>query len=501
MGHTPAMTVRALLCALLLAAASAASGAAPAEAAPDGTLRAVTRPYFHASLHPDTAPTGAEVLRLEFAYDGPRRAAKLTVDALDIAKVARVTGGADGCSPHTPVFTCAFPLHPDSEGWNRQELVVKPVPGARPGDTGVLHYTLDPEGMPPVGASVTVIAGRPELRVNKPEPVVRQSVGEPFAVPVVIRNIGDVPAHGVTLYLDGNGDLTLGRHTGCRYAAHGTAALCTFPDAVIEPGGSYRVTPAPRPQPGEHALDTQFFYTAWASRTRPYRSLPPGGTEQGTGEPLSLTETAHVSHATAFTDSQDPAGLAVPVRNEADYEAFGDSLSGDVGTEHTVSIGMRNNGPADPHVGKVSAVFTVPPGAEVVKAPYDPELEEEMFDQRCRTRDSGRHYTCTGHLAAGERTGFEFTLRIVAKDDRPGRVSVSARLYGSSGHRRIKDPDHANDEAPVRLHATGDGPARRPGTGGTDAATVAWSSGVGVAALAAAAFLAVRLRRRRSARP
>lgn len=480
------------VCAFLLFGAAVASGAAGAQAVPGATLRADARPYFHASLHPDTAPPGAEVLPLRFGYDGPSRTAELTVDASDMAGVAVVTGGADGCHPRTPLFTCTFHLHPDSEGWNRQELVVEPAPGARPGDSGVLRYTLDPEGMPPVTGKVTVIAGRPELRVGHGEPLAQQSVGTPFEVPVLIRNVGDVTARGVILYLDGDGDLAPAvRRAGCRYADHGTAALCTLPDVEVAPGATVRVDPSPRLAADEDAFDARVSYLAWALREAPYRALPPGKTTRGTGEPFTLTDMPDPPEHATFTDSQDPATLAVPVRNHADFEAFGASVRGAVGSEHEVTIGVRNNGPAEPDTPDVRAVFTVPPGAEVVKAPYDPELEEEMLDQACRTRDHGRHYTCRGPGRVGEKRTFAFTLRIVSDDDRPGGVSVEAHAGGRAARRRVPDPVRADDTAAVRLHVTG-----ATGTAGTPLGVhVAWAAAA--TALVATGLAVLRRRRAR----
>ncbi|MFI1486880.1 hypothetical protein [Streptomyces sp. NPDC020747] len=45
---------------------------------------------------------------------------------------------------------------------------------------------------------------------------------------------------------------------------------------------------------------------------------------------------------------------------------------------HRVRVGYRNTGPAE--TGEIRTVFIAPPGTEVIRAPYDPETEEEMDD-------------------------------------------------------------------------------------------------------------------------
>ena len=185
--------------------------------------RDITQDHFYVPLH-SQEPYTSEVLGLEFAYDGPPRNAELTVDAAGIDGVAVIASGADGCRPRMPSFTCSKQLHPDSEGWNMQELKLRPAAGARAGDSGSLNYTLKPEGLPAVRGSLKVIAGRPELRVNENAALKTTDVGETFGVPIVIRNTGDVPALGVVLLIEANADLSA--VTGRRGCAHpGCAAM------------------------------------------------------------------------------------------------------------------------------------------------------------------------------------------------------------------------------------------------------------------------------------
>jgi hypothetical protein len=73
-------------------------------------------------------------------------------------------------------------LNPKSQGWSRKELVMRPATGAKAGDFGVLRYTVTAAGVSPVRGSITVIAGRPELRVNEGEDVRGHGPGDAFDV-------------------------------------------------------------------------------------------------------------------------------------------------------------------------------------------------------------------------------------------------------------------------------------------------------------------------------
>ncbi|WP_225797082.1 hypothetical protein [Streptomyces aculeolatus] len=473
------------------AAATAAQAAGAGAASADGRApRDLTPPYHYASLHPETAWAGANVLPLEFGHAGADMPAELTVDVSGIEGVADITGGADGCRPAEPEFSCTMRLTDD---WARQELVLKPAAGARAGDSGVLRYSLDADGLPAVRGRVTVVAGRPELRVNTGGRVGTKAVGESFGTPVLIRNEGDVPAHGVDLVLDSDGTMDLGgRHSNCRYAAGGSAMRCLFADVEIDPGETFRVAPDPRMEPRLRALDARLSYGAWAFHTGFRRGLPPGGTTPGKGAPLDLVVDPGGGAGAEFAETFDPADLAVPVRNGADTEAVGDTVRGAVGTDHRISVGFRNNGPAEPDTARTRAVFTVPPGAKVVDAPYDPELDEEMLPQDCAKKDGGRTYVCTGYGRVGEEVLFDFTLRIVDKDNRPGSVAASTVLLDSEGDARVRDPEPANDRASVGMDVPG-----APSASGTGVAPAVWGTGASVAS-AAAAVLVVRVRRRRN---
>lgn len=188
----------------------------------------------------------------------------------------------------------------------------------------------------------------------------------------------------------------------------------------------------------------------------------------------------------------------MPVRNTADIEAIGAALRGNVGTTHRIRVGYRNNGPAE--TGEIRTVFITPPGTEVIRAPYDPEAEEEMSDQVCRTKNRGRSYTCSQYSGVGQKVFYEFTLRTTSDDTRSGCVSVSAWTGESGpGGTPVKDTEGSNDTAPVEVAENGTVSCALPeeddsaGVGG-------WAVGTGIAALAGSALLVAGHRRRKASR-
>ncbi|MGP4113407.1 hypothetical protein ACTWP5_21155 [Streptomyces sp. 4N509B] len=518
-----------VLAVAMAAATAVVAGAGHARAA-DGEVRDETQAYAHVPLRAqEPYASTPEWLVLDFAYDGPQRPAELSVDASGIEGVAVVERGADGCRPRMPSFGCELPLQSDDVALNSQEFLLSPAAGAEAGDRGTLRYVLRPEGLPAVRGSVTVIAGRPELRVNEGATLAGSRAGDALDVPVTVRNTGDVPARGVVLVMDGDGDLSATtRHSNCRYSRDASIVQCLLPDAVIAPGETLRVTPTPRVRSSDDALDERLSYGAWAFHTHgrhpgspccvddPDPALTPGD-----AEPLALAPDPEGGAGTTFTPDREPAEAEVPVRNAADVEAIGASFrGGEVGSSHRVRVGFRNNGPAE--TGEIRTVFVVPAGTEVTEAPYDPEAEAEMLDQVCQTEDEGRSYVCRQHADVGQEVRYAFTLRVTRAGGAPGCVSVSAwnGPVGSDSE-RVRDPRSGNDTAVVEAAGeggsacavaeaweTGAGGANGAGgegseDGGGDGGGGGWAVGVGVLVLLGVALPAavVVVRRRRATAP
>jgi hypothetical protein len=486
------VVVRCVL-AVGLALVAALTGVGQQATAAGTGPRDVTQDYFYVPVH-SQEPYTSDVLRLEFTYDGPPRDAELAVDASGIDGVAVIEAGADGCKPRMPSFTCSRPLNPDG---NSQELQIRPAADARAGDSGILRYTLKPEGLPAVRGSLTVIAGQPELRVNKTLRLRKMAAGETFSVPIVIRNTGDVAARGVGLVIRGEYDLSAAtRHSNCRYSKDASTTRCLLPDAFIAPGQTMRVTPTLRVKANRDALDERLLYGAWAYGTREIPCCVGSAgtylTTPGHGTPLSLTRDPARGEGATFTTTPQPTEEEVRVRNTADVEVFGASLRGDVGSSHHIRIGYRNNGPAQ--LEGISTVFIVPPGTKVTQAPYHPD-DPEAENNECTPEENGRRYICSQHSNVGQKVFYEFTLRITSEDTRSGCIAVSDS--------DVKDTERDNDTAAVQVAENGsfscalpkDAPPKKDGGGVSD-----WAFGAGFVAVAVSVLLVVRYRRRKAPR-
>jgi len=125
----------------------------------------------------------------------------------------------------------------------------------------------------------------------------------------------------------------------------------------------------------------------------------------------------------------------------ADFEVFPVEVSGSRGSERTVRLKVRNNGPATP--GSTKLLFTPPPGATVVEQPEE-AIDEDVYEPYCDL-DKGT-YSCfvQGGLEAGKTKTFEFTLRLGGPDEGSVRVTDTAETDR-------RDPDPANDTAPVTV--------------------------------------------------
>ncbi|MFF3613610.1 hypothetical protein [Streptomyces sp. NPDC002580] len=186
------------------------------------------------------------------------------------------------------------------------------------------------------------------------------------------------------------------------------------------------------------ASDTSFDREAWPLDSGPGQDtvVPPGG-DRGDGPALEAGAPGDTGDACAegkvFTD--------VRLDTHADYEVFGVELHGGPGTERSLRLKVRNNGPGDPGRG-TTRVFAPPPGA-VLKEPMRTADEDEQAPA-CDSAD-GTYRCPVDELGPGESRDFEFTLRL----DGPGEGGVTLQDAGPSLGRR--DPNPGNDTAVVTV--------------------------------------------------
>ncbi|MFI6938698.1 hypothetical protein ACIBI4_05465 [Streptomyces sp. NPDC050418] len=454
-------------------------------------VRDNTQELFYAALDPKDADGEDPHLTLGFGHEGPLTGPEVELDTTGLRGVAEVADGG-GCERRgrTAVYACAVDV--PSEGDATVVVGLKALPG-KPGRTGTLRYTLTADGIAPLRGSTTVVAGRPELRVMDAAPPGGLKPGSVFRQRLVVRNEGDLPAHGVHLSLSLDDLSVRALPSNCRTTEGGRKATCRLDGAVLAPGQTAEVTPAPALKVDPKGVSIALQYSAWAEGTYvpvvPYNAGKP---RPGDGTPLRLTRPGRIPENAAFARSQD-APFHVP--NKTDLQARGTSLRGDVGTGKIVTIGWRQNGPSELADGGAELVFEVPPGADVEAAPYDHERDEEMHDQVCEPADAGkRTWVCKQPADAGEDVRYEFTLRIARKDSRPGSVRISVPDAAAEW---VTDPDPANDVAEVSLEATGEAPAPKPAPDSDDGPALwAAAAGGGVIVLTGVAIL---VRRRFSA--
>lgn len=371
---------------------------------------------------------------------------RLTVDVRGSADVVRLKtvglrkNGAR-CTGDTVRVTCE--VDGSYDNWEDLDRVV-PVPakGAAPGDTGAVRFTYTTKDGEKLTARTRVVVGEPVVEVRAVEPFRAVRPGSGITAPVVVRNTGEVPVEGLGLKLiDGELDFTQ-RYANCRYPEpqRGHMAICRFPDLRIGPGETVVFRPAVRLRASETTMYGSFGHDAWALDMGPgqYGVAPEGG-DLGDGPAL---EAERVDGADAKgTFVKGGARTDVTLDTHADYEVPDVDLKGAPGTERTVRLTVRNNGPGDPGPA-TELVFSPPFGATVLKQPMT-AIDDDVYEPYCDS--NGFAYTCdVRRLKPGASRTFEFTLRL----GEPGEGSATVLDKDDTDRR---DPNPANDEATIRV--------------------------------------------------
>lgn len=188
--------------------------------------------------------------------------ATVTFDAGDLRGIAVIKQTMDTCPIHLPVFHCEGQNGTPAGGGSFR---VSPAKGTKAGDSAVLRYRVTSPGRPTVTGSTRIMIGMPKLEVDAHPDRLDVDPGGSLAVALTIRNTGDVPARGVSLFMNmRDGLASTAKHSNCRYKG-GTSTWCRLPaaDVVI-----------PRARPTASAREKSSGPTV-TPRTRPSCSRPP----------------------------------------------------------------------------------------------------------------------------------------------------------------------------------------------------------------------------------
>ena len=317
------------------------------------------------------------------------------------------------------------------------------APGSKPGDSGTVRFSFTTEKGKKLSARTRVIVGEPVVKVRTTKVFKDVGPGSVLSTPVVVRNTGEVPVRGVGLQLSvGTGLRFKQQYGNCRYpgAQKGSLAVCEFPGVRIPPGQAVVLRPALALDVAKTEMYSSFRQQAWALDMGPAKySVVPEGGDRGDG-PRLTTATAKSSDLKGTFAGGD-VWSDVQVDTYADFEVFAVEVSGERGSEHTVRLKVRNNGPANP--GSTTLLFTPPESATVVKQPME-AIDEDVYEPYCDL-DQGTYSCSVGSgLQAGRTRTFDFELRLGG----PGEGSVRVTDDPDSDRR---DPDSANDTAPVTV--------------------------------------------------
>ncbi|MFH8470224.1 hypothetical protein [Streptomyces sp. NPDC017991] len=391
---------------------------------------------FHVRAKDVTARSGfgAQDHRLTVDVTGSGRTVRL--------KISKIRKKNPRCSGTATRVVCK--VNGDYDSWTDLDRVHPyAAPDGRPGDSAEVRFRFSTRKGRTLSAGTRVVVGEPVVKVRTTKVFEDVGPGSVLRTPLVVRNTGEVPVRGVGLLLAVGGGLGFeDRYRNCRYPAaqKGFLAVCEFPDLRVPAGKAVVLHPDLALDVSTTQLYTSFRQEAWALDMGPaqYSVVPEGG-DPGDGPRLTTGTAKGPDLEGTFAGGDVESDIEVDTH--ADFEVFPAEVRGARGTEHTVRLKVRNNGPATP--GSTRLLFTPPPSATVVEQPEE-AIDEDVYEPSCEL-DRGT-YSCPvrSGLEAGETSAFEFTLRLGG----PGEGGVSVTDTADTSRR---DPDPANDTAPVTV--------------------------------------------------
>jgi uncharacterized repeat protein (TIGR01451 family) len=258
--------------------------------------------------------------------------------------------------------------------------------------------------------------------------------------------------------------------TGCDVSGHNSAVVCHYPGLAA---GGHLVN---------EGLDVKLAADAPGPVALTGGSI--GATGQSVNNPPPLAVQAHATRPTKTFSTNKPVppltskdaspgdGMfnftVFTTANPADLAVTATAASGHVGDVVSVTVTVKNNGPAT--ATDAAVTITAPSGTTIVDG------------LGCTPVTAGKVVKCTGKLANGESDSGTFKFKIdSATVGSDGEASITSSL---------KDPDLTNNKAAIKITVLSNG---LPVTG----TQVGLIGGSGVAAIAVGWVLFLAARRRR----
>lgn len=471
----------------------------------------VSLPRTRSGKAPRTGDAASPDPRAEF-FDGakslPRpRNVKFVIDATGVKDIAAVKLTNKLCTAEGAVITCGVDKN---LGTPYKPFTLTAVEGAAPGASGTVRYTLSGDRFTGSTATSHVTVGVPEVEVAQLPHREGLKPGQDIAVPVVMRNTGDLRTEQIALTVAGDAGVILaGRYSNCHYRTgnygeYDSEATCYFK----QPLGPGETVALASPLPGSLTDDAYHAWANYSAEPVPAEQDRSVGGDPGSGRELGLVP------ATGRGADFAPKHVARYVtRNEADIRAVGDTLKpGKKGTSRTVAFGLVNEGPAlVARPLRESALYvevTLPKGVVATSRQLDEEPDDRAGGD-CFTYEAGerkpftsghRRYLCpdAGWQASGDVQYFSFEVRYEEDvEDVRGTVQVRSgdvERPGDGGF-EINDPVPSNNKAEIVVGKAAEDPDLSP-MADAGAGVLPWIAAGAAALLGVGAVVFATIRRR-----
>ncbi|WP_035847823.1 hypothetical protein [Kitasatospora azatica] len=430
--------------------------------------------------------------------------AKLTFDASALAGIADFHAKGSTCTAQGAVTTCTESHLPAGGTGIGDHLWLTAAPGVKPGTTGVLHVALSSAEATGTSADLKVTVGGPDLKLKDFPQVSHAKPGDTLSPVVEVANLGQLPTS--KLYLEfvlPDGLAADQRAANCVYAdvpATVTGVLDTIGsprlpaetvgecivDAAVAPGEVYRIDPV-KLGVTKTAFAVRGGISVFTTEDARNAQYPQWNKQYklraGTGTPLTATKITDDALLHAPRRSGDNLGdLEVSADNTANFVALGSWAPQGDGKQGTLSVGLRNDGPASIIYGgsgddPADLRVVLPQGSTVTKSPADCYL---------RDKASPLVYICRASymVPAGSKTGFDFQLQVDPSTAPTAQAYlVSAYELDNAKPSTLSfDPNPADNSVQVSLVAQPSGSTVSP----TPSASRAGSTGAAASPTASA---------------